>query len=43
MFFESSPLHKVLHLDIRQVEFYGKLKDVEKKYSFGAIFFRSEY
>lgn len=33
MFFESSPLHKVvLHLDNRQVEFYGKLKDVEKEY-----------
>ncbi|UZM98581.1 response regulator [Lysinibacillus sp. MHQ-1] len=31
-FFESSPLHKVvLHLDNRQVEFYGKLKDVEKR------------
>ncbi|MEQ6357791.1 LytTR family DNA-binding domain-containing protein [Lysinibacillus sp. M3] len=33
MFFESSPLHKVvLHLDNRQVEFYGKLKDIEKEY-----------
>lgn len=32
MFFESSPtLHKViLHLDNRQIEFYGKLKDIEK-------------
>lgn len=34
MFFESSPtLHKViLHLDNRQIEFYGKLKDIEKSH-----------
>lgn len=33
MFFESSPLHKVvLHMENRQVEFYGKLKEIEKEY-----------
>ena len=33
MFFESSPLHKVvLHRDNRQIEFYGKLKELEKEY-----------
>ncbi|MHC9532742.1 LytR/AlgR family response regulator transcription factor [Dellaglioa sp. L3N] len=35
MFFESSRLHKiVLHMDNRQVEFYGKLKEIEKEHGF---------